>query len=64
MNSFVASGLGRLAVIGESMNFILYQKVLQENVWSSDHALKLKAGLGLCSRTIIENTPTSTQLNG
>lgn len=45
MNSFFASGPGRLAVIGESMNFILYQKVLEENVWSSDHALKLRVDL-------------------
>ncbi len=57
---FAASGPGRLAIIYGTMNSALYQKILKENVRPSVYDLKL----GLCSRTMIPNTPASPPLNG
>ncbi len=39
---FAASGPGQLAIIDGTMNSVLYQKILKENVWPSVCDLKLK----------------------
>ena len=60
---FAASGPGRLAVIDGTMNSALYQKILKENVRPSVQTSS-SSTLGLCSRTMIQNTPASPPLNG
>ena len=60
---FAASGPGRLAVIDGTMNSALYQKILKENVRPSVQTSSSSA-LGLCSRTMIQNTPANPPLNG
>ncbi|MBN3278876.1 TCB1 transposase, partial [Polyodon spathula] len=42
LRCFAASGPGRLAIIGGTMNSALYQRILQENVRPSVRELKLK----------------------
>ena len=39
---FAASGPGQLAIIDGTMNSVLSQKILEENVWPSVCDLKLK----------------------
>ncbi len=60
---FAASEPGQLAIIDETINSALYQKILKENVRPSVCDPKPIA-LGLCSRTMIPNTPASSPLNG
>ncbi len=54
-----ASRPGWLAIIKETMNSALYQKILKEMFVTSS-----SSALGLCSRTIIPNTPATPPLTG
>ncbi len=59
---FAASEPGRLAIIDGTMNSALYQKILKENA-GRQFVTSSSSALGLCSRTMIPNTPASPPLN-
>ncbi len=60
---FVASKPGWLAKIDGSMNSALYQKILKDNV-HRQFVTSSSSAFGLCSKTMIPDTPASPPLNG
>lgn len=56
-----ASG-GRLAVVNGAMNSAVYQNILQ--ISSHLFATSSWSALGFCSRTVTQNTPAISPLNG